>query len=321
MSEESGSRSLFGGFDSNAHMRRFLIAVGGFIAALALAAIAVVQFADLRFSGGGIEVNVAGQRIENAALKSISLEDNGFQIETSDGIRLASVLLPANQLWLNTKIKVQPGQFIKLRASGSANLAEQLNLNAINDPRSYAKTGFNFLVDPYGRRLNWLARTANKLRNRNADELRNTIKLKPGYLLGTLIGVVMPDEGFVETNPRPRSTFAISDDENQRGIVYNGKETGFLFLSVNDLVGLPGSEAKDAFMMHFAPDGQLLDPDEQDRQLCDAFPLADCNSVELAKRRTDMDLRWEQMLKGRRWEAFYEDNSGYYMVTVSVSNQ
>jgi hypothetical protein len=318
MTAENKASSIVSGFDSAAHLNRFLIAVCASIGAFTIAAIMVVQFADLKFSGGGIEVNVAGQEIEHAALKSISLEDSGFQMETSEGNRLASVLLPTNQLWLNTKIKIRPGDIIKLRASGSANLAEQLNLAAINNPKSYEKVGFNFLVDPYGRRLNWLARPANKLRNRNADELRNAIKLKPGYPLGILIGVVMPNGNFVENNPRPNDTFAITDDENQRGFVYRGENEGFLFLAVNDIIGLPDEASKISFMMQVAPDNQPLSLKEQDRQLCDAFPLDICDAKSRAVRRKDMNDRWEQMRAGRRWEAFYEDNSGNYMVTISI---
>ena len=321
MTEGQIPSGFFSGFESDAHMRRFLIAMLAFVSALAITALALVRVADLSFSGAGIEVNIAGQRVADADLKSISLESAGFMIETSKGNRFASILVPANQLWVDTNLRVKPGQTIQLRASGSANLAEQLNLNAINDPTSYEKIGFNFLVDPYGRRLNWLSSKANKLRNRNADELRNLIKLKPGYPLGSLVGTVQPNSAFIEQTPAPQDSFSILDEDSSGGYLYQGKVEGKLFLAVNDIVGNDRADGLRAWMLTVDPTGAPLDVSEHDKELCDAFPLEDCTEEGRVLRRQAMHDRWASMLKARHWEAFYEDNSGMFLVTVSISGK
>jgi hypothetical protein len=305
-------QSLWEGFESYAHMTRFLITVG--LSFLLLTACCGILFGilGLNVKTSTVQVSIGGSDRISSPISSLSLQNNGLSITLASGERFANFLVPANKLWTDSRILVHPGETVKIISSGSANLSEQLSLNVSNDPASYNIRSFNFLVGPHGEPLN--GRTTDP---READELRSPLKVRKDALLGMLLAAIVPDKRYLREDPRTGDVVTL--EEAEQGFIYRGGKPGFLFLTVNDLLVSRRPLDRDVWLLKRTIAWNEASIAEQRANIRRAYLTATSTDSDVDKQIAKMELKWDAIVKQEYFEAFFEDNSGYFMVSVAVS--
>ena len=312
MSDEKTHYSMWGGFDSNAHLIRFLVTVAIFFMMLTLSCIILFGLLGLSVNTPSVQVSIAGSDKSAGQIKRLSVENNGFLIELESGEKFANFLVPANKLWTNSNIEIAPGDTVKIISSGSANLAEQLSLDISNDPAAYNLRSFNFLVDPLGKPLN--GRTTDP---READELRAPLKIRRDAPLGMLLATISPTERTIRENPRAGEVVTL--EEAQQGFEHRGPARGMLFLTVNDLLGSANPADREVWMLRRNRAQASATEAEQLENVRRAYLKESASDAEVQTQMQKMLRRWNAIVSNRYFEAFIEDNSGYFMVSVAVS--
>lgn len=322
MADGSGSESFSAGFASVQHLQRFVLGVACVATIIAIAAIVTSYFANVKFSGGSVSVSIETKSLEGGKIKEIAVQKTGLRITMENGLTISDVIVPGNQLWVDTGIDVEPGQIVHIAASGSIDLDERTHIDLLNNPTSQGQQKFSHLVDPYGKWINGSFHPDNKQNENPASELRNLIKLKPDAALGMLVGTIVANESDLRTNPRASRVFTIQEagaNAGDRGYTYQGDTAGRLFLAANDLVWDAGDAARDAFLYRLAKDGRRLSDSERMQRMIEAYRTIAPTAAGVAKKTAELQARWEAMRAERFFEGFYEDNSGQYMVSVAVS--
>jgi hypothetical protein len=308
--EQQRIANLWSGFDSNAHLLRFLAVCVAFIVTISICCFILFWGLGITVASPSIRIGIEGTQTTQD-IRQITFARGGLQIQLRTGETFATALVPANKLWVNTNIEVAPGSTIRLAATGSVNLSQPATLDLNRDPGNYNLEGAYHLIDPYGLRID-----NRVLRSRPADNLRDEIKLVRGVNLGVLVGAVAPSERALIDEPRARETFTIEASEGQ---VYRGANRGTLFLAVNDLLWLDSPRAREVWMLSRRPDGSPFTPAETRENIRRAYL-----PVGAPERLIDERIRWA----GDLWDTlsrmgyrnyFYDDNSGYYMVQISVT--
>jgi hypothetical protein len=312
--EEKPWHSFWEGFESYAHMTRFLITVGLFFILLTASCGILFGVLGLNVKTPTVQVSIAGNERSSGQISSLSLQNNGLSITLASGERFANLLVPANKIWMDSHILIHPGEFVKIISSGSANLSEQLSLNVSNDPASYDIRSFNFLVDPHGEPLN--GRTTER---RQADELRSPLKIRKDAPLGMLLATIVPDKRDLRNNPRAGDVVTL--EEAEQGFVYKGNNSGFLFLTVNDLLISRRPQDRDIWLLKRTFAGDEANINEQRENVRRAYMTASSPDSDVDKQIAKMGSKWDAIVKQEYFEAFFEDNSGYFMVSIAVSSQ
>lgn len=302
--------SIWGGFESDEHLKRFLITIGVFFVLLTVSIAIVFSLLGLSVKSGDLEITVAGESRYSQRLSKLSVNNTGIALELDDGQKIGSLLLPANQVWLDSKIDVPAGATVHISASGSATLSVKRSIDIAQQPAKFDPSVYNNLTGPDGGSLN-----RNLTVPRSADEIRRPLLISPNAPPGALLATVQ-DEGFdFGTTPKPPSISAYElRKDGPDGIVIHAKSAGRLYLTVNDLIGSPNPADKDYWTLSRNKFGNKI----SESAILDNFKLSYGESANIPQRRQELSDRWDDMVKKSYFDIFVEDNAGYYMVAVSV---
>ena len=299
--------SIWGGFDSDEHLKRFLVTIGAFFVLLTLCIAIVFSLLGLSVKTDKLEISVGGESLYNQRLSKLSVNNTGIALELDDGQKIGSLLLPANQIWLDSKIDVPAGATVHISASGSATLSVKRSIDIAVNPAEFDPSVYNNLTGPDGVSLN-----RNLTNRRPADEIRRPLRISPSAPLGALLATIQ-DEGFnFKATPKPPSIFAFR--EGKDGIEFHAKSAGRLYVTVNDLVGSGDPVDKDYWTLARDRLGNRI----TEKDIVDLYRRSYGESANIAKLRKDLSKRWDDMVKKTYFDIFVEDNAGYYMVAVSV---
>lgn len=265
---EAPKPGVRGGFQSWAHLLRFCIAATFITSLCALVVWAIV-------SGVG-----PGQKL------SISFNKEGSTlIFINDEPSKALVLVSASTLWLDTGIKIRPGQKLSIGASGLVNLAIHRLVDAAKED-----------VRP---RHGWVGPDGDQQGNEKPVEHRRMqLRIEPRVGFGSLLAFVRaegePNPG--KENPKPAGVQAVGRNGKVSYEDNRGRE-GTLFLTVNEAVIQDTDEAKKAYV---TTQGDL---DETYGK----------GILTVAK----LESQWRQIVRNNYWEVWFDDNVGHFLVQVS----
>lgn len=298
------------GFESWDHLKRFVVSIVASLVVLAFAIISILAF-GLTVETPSLKIGIANDQV-NATIKSITVEEYGTLITTSDGTQLTNAIVPANKLWLDTGIEVQPGSEVVITASGAVNLATHLSNDLAKDPASFDLKSFNFLIDPAGEALNGRASQP-----READEIRRDLAIMPDARLGQLLAVVGSDVGRGQVKPegivafaKPKTTFVYPLEASTNGTLY---------LSANDLIASADEKDKQVWLLQRV-NGQRVSESVARQNIANAYEAGDLsNSEKIDARLSTIEQRWATIVENQYWEAFMEDNSGYFQVAIRIT--
>lgn len=300
--------SALGGFHSEAHLNRFVKMLVALFAMLTLSVWLVFGALHLNVRASGIEITGPDGRSTFTGIKRVSLGGNGAIYEMENGQKLANMLVPANQLWFNTNIEVVPGSKVTITASGSATLSINRSIDIsehpeINDPRFY-----NNLVKPNGIALNGLM-----AKDRPADKLRRPLRIRPQSNLGALLATVQDHASFdPHTVTRPVPMSAATDGSMQ--IQFVADRRGELYLTVNDIVGSDSDDDEATWLLARDEKGMPVDSQQQAVNIIASYG----GSVIASHKLAELKARWTAMVDLEYYTMFIEDNSGAYMVSISI---
>jgi len=326
---------------------RFVFTISSLIGVFALCVLAVAYLSGLIVEARGVKVKLGNFQHQDdksdkaSQLSSIEMNDHGMTMEFDDGSRIAQILLPANQLWLETGLEIEKGSLIRIEASGAVNLAQHLANDLARDPKAQEIDSFKFLVNTDGKALN--GRTP---KPRLADALRKDIALLPSAPLGSLVYTIAPRKSLDRMQPRPKPEHKISIYQAS-ALAGTGQvpadigiyQRGVLFLSVNDFVLTYRDKDRDIWALKYDQEGQEGSCTGHLERIQKAFSYKEIDSCrprnDQAKacvmqepseyapetacgKLNTMYRYWDTVAKQGRPEAFYEDNGGVLLVTVHI---
>lgn len=190
--KSSNGYGLLSGFDSVAHLIRFCLglAVIGIVAY-----ILVVKILSAISTQPGVKIEATG----NAIVFTVKAPD--------EDSRTAIVLVPANQLWVDTGIKIHEDEVVEITATGSVNLSIHRTVEAANnDTRP---------------RLRWVGpEGAEKDPELKLDQIRNPLRVMNTTGYGCLLGYLRPSLLAPQPNkfnPKPANLFKIGEGKKLKG--------------------------------------------------------------------------------------------------------
>ncbi len=297
-------QSFFNGFEDRAHLIRFCIACC-VLCSLLLLSLGSVAFL-LRVWGiviEGNDIKVSAVSDKRVAITEIDATSEGISFKTANGGSVNSLIVPANKLWLNTNIFVPSGATISIGASGSITLDTSRILQLSRDPLSLPIEESKFIVGPDGKSLN-----EREVNERQVDKLRGALSVYPDKPPGTLLAVVLPESSQPpnRNNPRPNGIVPVG---NRTQFKYrNPSDTGgILYLTVNDFIATSRSEDKNQWLL------KTEDPQQWEQRIRESY-REDFDTVVQG-----LTNRWDSIVQAEMWEAFFEDNTGYLLVSVEIS--
>jgi hypothetical protein len=306
--EQGASTGPLGGFESWTHLARFVLMLTA-ICALIITMALIFRAFGILFTSQYFSIGIAGGDTNRAGIEKITFDGPGLRIRLEDGTILANALVPANQPWIQTDIWVEPGATVRLIASGSVNLSQPNTLVLNELPRRYGNFP-NYLVTPSGGNI---GRAQGSYRS--TDDWRNPIKLAPGARLGTLVATITPSREPPALPRRPDVLFTL--EEAAQGYRYSGREGGWLSLSVNDLIVDPSPEAEAVYLLLRGENGEPISPVEQRERFRRSYSAA--SDAEIDEWMAWATRRWREARDRRYYQYFFEDNSGYLLASVSVT--
>jgi hypothetical protein len=318
MSEQQQQRqtaNLWSGFESKAHLLRFIAVCGAFMGFLTICCVVLFYVFGISVASPSVRIGIEGSELSEGP-RQILFTKSGLQIEMRSGETFATTLVPANKLWISTNIVVQPGSRIRLAASGSANLNQAATLDARRAPGEQNLNSLYHLFDPHGQRLD-----NRDVPERPANRMRRPIALMPSASLGTLVGIVAEQEDLLrEVRPPASRLFAIqSAEEPSGGYLYRGAHEGTLFLAVNDLVVSDAPRAREYWLLRRRNDHELFSPAEIRQNIQGAYLAPNASQREVDDKIRWAESLWDTLVRLQYYNYFYEDNAGYYMVSISVT--
>ena len=315
MSEQRHTANLWSGFESKDHLVRFITVCAAFMILLTISCVVLFYFAGISVASPSVRIGIKGTELSEG-LREILFTKSGLQIEMRSGEKLATTLVPANKLWVSTNMEVRPGSQIRLAASGSANLSQASAIDARRTPGEQNLNSLYHLFDPHGKRLD-----ARDVPERPANRIRRPIALMPSASLGTLIGIVAQEKELNDEVPLPESRlFAIQPaDDSSDGYLYTGEHKGTLFLAVNDLIVSDDSKAREYWLLRRRNDRELYSQAEMRQNIQAAYLPANASQREIDDRIRFSESLWDTLVRLQYYNYFYEDNAGYYMVSISVT--
>jgi hypothetical protein len=308
--EEQRSGNLWSGFDSKAHLARFLGACAFFLILLTLCSWFLFSMLGITVSSPSIRIGIADQNL-SGSIRALKLSETGLEIETRDGARIATVLVPADNLWIDSGLDVRPGSKVTLYATGDVNLNRFTPSSIAENPYEAPPEGTYHLAGPSGERID-----GHRL-ERAANILRGPIALAPSERLGTLIGAVGPGQEPPRDQIAGARKFTIQSTQSG-GQLHSGAP-GRLFLSVNDLLWIDTPDAREQWLLRRGERGQALSDDQARRNIRDAYLPATATPAQIAERQRWAAALWDRLGQMSFRDYFYHDNSGFYMVTIMIT--
>lgn len=301
--------SFFGGFDSSEHLKRFILATASLAGVVTLSCYILFQVIGLSVKTAEIELRVNGLDTRGN-IKKISLESTGLSLELEQGEKIATFLVPANEVWMDTKLDIPPNSLVRISASGSVTLSLSRAIDIANDPQEFDPRRYNNTVRPNGLGIN-----EDSVSNRPADLIRAHLRIAPKSPVGALLATVQPDRQSLIANPKPKEIYSL--DSGNLITTFTSKSGGRLFLTVNDLIGTADLNDKTYWVLARDEVGTLLNRGQQFEKIRDSYGQ-DANVREIAEK---LSKRWDSMVSRNYFNIFIEDNGGGYMVSVSISSE
>jgi hypothetical protein len=310
------AKTYWSGFDSNEHLARFVAATLATLLPVLLLIYAGVSSLGIEFGGTKLQIGLNGTSVKNDSISEIAFVKGGLQLKTGRGSTFATTLIPANQVWVPTGVRVRPGDCIQLQASGSVDLATNQTRRINDDPSRFSPDNqYYFLVDPHGNRLDSGLSGQPRVRRRVADDLRNQLKLAPNVELGTLVATVADNTIKVKLDAKPTDNLIFSIFDTEAGYIYNGQTAGELLLSVNDLIPNRTEAARETWLLRRAADGTPVNDEHWHQNIQAAYSTT---PAEVPGRIALLERLWESA-STQYQRFFYEDNSGYFMASVAIT--
>lgn len=263
---------VLGGFQSWAHLLRFCTAATFIVVLCALVAWVIVSRV-----GPGQKLSISFNK-EGSTLIFIDEEPSK-----------ALVLVSAGTLWLDTGVKMKPGQKISISATGLVNLAIHRLVEAADKDEKP--------------RHGWVGPDGDQQKNeRPVERLRKRLRIEPKEGFGSLLAYVRaegePNPG--KENPKPTGVQVVRRNGQ---ITYEdrlGRE-GTLFLTVNEAVIQDTPETEAAYVTT----QEALD-ETYGRNVMTVAQLRE---------------RWRQIVKENYWEVWFDDNVGQFLVQISYDEK
>jgi hypothetical protein len=319
MGKETGS-GLLAGFESNHHLGRFLVAVALCALMLAGFVLFIAPRANLKLGTGPVQLEIEGQRVDSGSLTSFNLTPAGMRGSIGDNSSFTTVLVPGNQLWVDSGIEVSPGETVRLVASGSVNLDQKSHAAMLADPAIQSRQQFSQMVDPAGGWINGHLHLAEVQKAKPSAVNRNLIFLLPGHPIGSLVGTIVPDKSVFRHDIRAGKPFSINEARpDGDGYVHTGPSKGRLFLAVNDLVASRMDKDRRVYLYYYGPEGQELSAEDRRSAILGAYRTMPQTDAAIREKEAELLTRWNAMAESNFREGFYEDNSGLFLVSVVVS--
>jgi len=246
----------------------------------------------------------------------VSLIDQGFELITKNGDKkIGLITLPTNQVWVNTGIYVDKEDKIKINASGSATMAIHLLVSGLQNPDKGQNVITDFWVNPDGIPMSDRFNIRNKPR-RGADQFRENMLISPNNRIGTLLGCIVNEneEKLSFDYPRPENRNEIVPiGSNKEFIAY---KEGYVYVTANDLIAEDTERSKNSWL--------LKENGTYRRDIIHSSYLENVKDVgsidpEINNKIEELNSRWEQIVSKKYWNAFFEDNIGYYSVQIIVN--
>ncbi len=206
----------------------------------------------------------------------VSFSSEGATIIVSKNSRKAIFLLPASKPWVNTGIIVNKDKPITFTASGRVHLA-------INNLVKSAEAN----IKP---QVKWTGPEGYDSGLAEKDRYRSPILISPRSNLGKIIGFVKSPN---DITPGPKYRSPNNTFEVENNTVYTPKETGELWLCINDF---------------------LLGPEDDEKSL-KAY-IGETRGREREKRIQEFN----KILTQGYWEIWFDDNIGEYMLQIDLTN-
>jgi hypothetical protein len=266
--KEAPKPGVLGGFQSWAHLLRFCTAAT-FIVTLC----ALVVWAIFALIGPGQKLSISFNK-EGSTL--IFIDEKPSK---------ALVLVSASTLWLDTGIKMRPGQKLNIGATGLVNLAiHRLVEAADKDERP---------------RHGWVGPDGDQQGNEKpVERLRKRLRIEPREGFGCLLAYVRaegePNPG--KEHPKPDGVQVVRRNGKVSYEDSHGRE-GTLFLTVNEAVIQDTAAAEEAYLTT--------------QQALDETYGKNILTVEQLRK------RWQQLVTNNYWEVWFDDNVGQFLVQVS----
>lgn len=272
---ESG---LIGLFSTWGRVARALVLTGG------VTLILLLGIKCLPWAASKAEVSIT----ESGALK-VSIPGKNQQWLTS---------VPASDLWVNTGIKIPPSHSVRIRAWGRANLA----IHRLVAAAYYDQVPYQCWVNPDGVILG-----SNGAKVPYNDKEREELLLFPASKnnnvsqTGLLVGCLVPtntSNGKLPSKENPRPEFRLFAVGSSSKIDNNDSTACELWLCINDAI---------------------LDPKNLDtcRRIYIASVRGELNKNDnpFVKFMETAEDRWDNIVKNRYWNLWYDDNFGEYQVS------
>ena len=203
----------------------------------------------------------------------------------------------ANKLWTNTEVEVNPGETVRVKATGLVNMALHRVMTAA-DEDVRPKFAWN---GPKG--LDYMPKGPLYRRRR---ELLVLPQAPYGCLLfhASIEGEPDPNKEY----PSPPNIKVVKD-----GFTYthpkDSKKKAVIFLTCNDTVLKKEPKYKDSF----------VGTQEEVNQTY-GFKLE--NGVRVPRYKVeDLEKRWDRLINDRYWEIWFDDNGGNFLVEIESINE
>jgi hypothetical protein len=209
------------------------------------------------------------------------------------GSNIEYVIVPANQLWVDTGIVLKPGETIKLSASGQINLAVHRLVEAANEDR----VPWYGWVGPEGKELPKAENPPTIYIRRQEAQLLIHPESKPGCLLMYLgsEGQPPPDK----RDPRPKDIMAIGRGPKQYR--NESKQNQQIYLTVNEKLLANTDKAREAYV------GTQAEIDATYGLNSDGTPRFTLEQLE---------KRYKYVIDNAYWDVWFDDNIGEFLVKV-----
>lgn len=304
------AHSFLTGFENWAYMWRFCIAIGIIFLSVVFSAAAALRVFGISIATKELTISAGGET--QGKITSIDLSTAGLSFKTAGDRSTHVVFVPGNVLWIDTHIDVPSGYDVRVTAQGSVTLSNQLVDKQTSRPHEVNLATFNFVVDPSGESVN-----AREVAERQADILRDELRILPGARLGTLLAAVTPRSAapaLGKRNPRPAAEgdllVAVGRGPTNFRYADGRSRDGRLYFSVNDILAENNPALRDVWLLKRAANDV--------EAVKEAYLAGDATAEDVNKQMADLANRWDASVKGNYTEVFFEDNSGFFIVIVEL---
>ncbi|MCW5211548.1 hypothetical protein VU04_01385 [Desulfobulbus sp. TB] len=196
---------------------------------------------------------------------------------------ISYILVPANKLWINSGITIQPGQKITMRASGYINLAIHRLISSANTD----------VLPPYS----WSDTTGTVLDGtRPLYKRREELLIEKRALLGQLLYVAVRDSEVPpsQNNPRPERIRILKSGDCYKN---ESKVRETFYFTVNEKLVENSQKARLAFI------------GKNQKEVDDTYGSGVIT-------RKQLEERFNKIIEQGYWTVWFDDNIGQFLVEI-----